>query len=85
MSAGLTRIAVLDNEIEAQALGAILEQLGISHSISSFYDTAFDGLFQAQKGWGAISAPAEHADQINQILAELRSPNPADESAGSAD
>jgi hypothetical protein len=69
---------VLDNEIEAQALGAILEQLGIPHQISSFYDTAFDGLFQAQKGWGAISAHAEHADQINQILAELRSPAPAE-------
>jgi hypothetical protein len=85
MSTEFEKIAVIDNEIEAQALGAILEQIGVPHRIDSFYDTAFDGLFQSQKGWGAISAPSEHKAQIEEIIAELRSGGEPDESPDESD
>jgi hypothetical protein len=43
-----------ENEAEAIALQAILEQHGIQAKIVSFHDTAYDGLFQSQYGWGVI-------------------------------
>jgi predicted DNA-binding transcriptional regulator len=66
------KIAVLDDQFEAQLLESILKERGIPHLLRSYYDTAFDGLFQTQKGWGYISAPPEFSKDIEEILTELR-------------
>jgi len=71
--AGLVRVAGLVNEIEAQVLAGILEEGKIPYLIRSYRDTAYDGLFQEQKGWGAIFAPEEYRQEIEDILASLRS------------
>ncbi len=70
-----TRIATLENEFEAQLLQSILLERNIPHMLRSYYDTAFDGLFQTQKGWGYISAPERYVDEIKEILADLRKDN----------
>ena len=46
------KIAGLENIVEAQLMVSILEEKEIPHRIRSFHDTAYDGLFQFQKGWG---------------------------------
>jgi hypothetical protein len=69
---GFIRVAGLENTFEAQILGAILTERQIPHSIRSYYDTAYDGLFQGQKGWGAVFAPAEYAAEIAAAVAEIR-------------
>jgi hypothetical protein len=66
------KVDVLESEIEARLLESILNERGIPHRIGSYHDTAYDGLFQTQKGWGLVSAPATSADAIKKILAELR-------------
>lgn len=66
------KIAVLDNEFEAQLLESILIERGISHHLKSYHDTAFDGLYQTQKGWGHVSSPEHYADEIKEILSDLR-------------
>ncbi|MBI2431488.1 MAG: hypothetical protein HYV26_01310 [Candidatus Hydrogenedentes bacterium] len=68
------RIVQLDHEIEAQALALLLKSHEIPHYLQSFYDSAYDGMFQAQKGWGVVMAmaPAEFGQQIREHLAELR-------------
>jgi len=38
----------------------------------SYHDTAFDGLFQTQKGWGYISSPEGYREEILEIVADLR-------------
>jgi hypothetical protein len=38
----------------------------------SYHDTAYDGLFQTQKGWGSVSAPPSHSAEIIEILSDLR-------------
>ncbi|MEA3477640.1 MAG: hypothetical protein U9R60_05640 [Bacteroidota bacterium] len=38
----------------------------------SYYDTAYDGLFQVQKGWGFVSAPESFKDEIREIISDLR-------------
>ena len=67
-----TKIATLDNDIEAHLLDSILCERGIPHLMRSYHDTAYDGLFQTQKGWGIISAPESYKTEILQILEDMR-------------
>jgi hypothetical protein len=67
-----TKIITLENEIEARLMDSILEERDIPHRMRSYHDTAYDGLFQTQKGWGIISAPASFKEEIMQILGEVR-------------
>jgi hypothetical protein len=66
------KVIVLDNEIEAQLMDSILEERDIPHLMVSYHDTAYDGLFQTQKGWGHVSAPAPFKQEILEILNEVR-------------
>ena len=66
-------IAILDNIIEAQLVDSILEEHDIPHRIRSFHDTAYDGLFQFQMGWGALWAPVSYKAEILEILNDVRS------------
>ena len=70
--ADYVKVSVLDNEIEAQLLDSILEERDIPHLMVSYHDTAYDGLFQTQKGWGHVSAPAPFKQEILEILDEVR-------------
>ena len=66
------RIAVIRNEIEAQLLAGELAGLDIPHLMKSYYDGAFDGVYQFSKGWGHIEAPSEFRDKILEVLAGIR-------------
>ena len=67
------KIAVLENAIEAQLLSSVLTQYEIPHRLRSYHDTAYDGLFQLQKGWGEIYSPHDVRQQVLDALGELRS------------
>lgn len=67
------KIGGLENAIEAQLIGSILGQREIPHRIQSFYDTAYNGLFQVQKGWGMLYAPAAYKLEIRQVIDDVRS------------
>ena len=66
------KIATLENEIEARLLDSILDERDIPHLMTSYYDTAYEGIFKTQKGWGYISAPRFFKEEIMEILADLR-------------
>ena len=68
----LINIAILDNIIEAQLVESILNEQNIPHMIRSFHDTAYDGLFQFQKGWGQLCAPISYKEAIIEILNDVR-------------
>ena len=74
-----TKVTVLENEIEAQLLDSVLTERDIPHRMRSYHDTAYDGLFQTQKGWGVVSAPSAFHQEILEILSDLREtvPDPA--------
>jgi len=67
------KIAILENAIEAQLLSSVLTQYEIPHRLRSYHDTAYDGLFQLQKGWGEIYGPDNVRQQVLDALVELRS------------
>ena len=66
------KIVVLGNQLEAKLIESILTERGIPHLIKSYYDSAYDGLFQAQKGWGHVAAPVEHRHEIEEIHREVK-------------
>ncbi|MGD2269919.1 MAG: hypothetical protein PVI06_05920 [Desulfobacterales bacterium] len=66
------KISVLENTIEAQLVESVLLEQNIPHRIQSFHDTAYNGLFQFQKGWGAIWAPEKYKEIIIEILTDVR-------------
>ena len=65
------KIVVLENEIEAQLMDSILTERQIPHRLKSYHDTAYDGIFQVQKGWGHVEAPESYRDEIIAIKEEL--------------
>ncbi len=66
------KAVTLDNEIEAQLIASILSERRIPYRMGSYHDTAYDGLFQTQKGWGYISSPLAYHGEIIEIHTELR-------------
>ena len=66
------KIATLENEIEARLLDSILTERNVPHRMRSYYDTAYDGLFQTQKGWGYVSGPEWCKEEVLEILTDLR-------------
>ncbi len=69
------KVAVLEDIIEAQVVVSILEEKKIPHRVRSFHDTAYDGLFQVQKGWGEIHAPQACESDIVEIIDDIRTQN----------
>ncbi|MFO7786082.1 MAG: hypothetical protein ACQET7_09840 [Thermodesulfobacteriota bacterium] len=69
---GYVKAATLENDIEALLLKSVLKERGIPHFLRSYHDTAYDGLFQAQKGWGVVTAPEDRVGEILEILKDLR-------------
>jgi hypothetical protein len=66
------KIAILENDIEAQLLDSILTERNIPHLMRTYHDTAYDGLYQAQKGWGYVGAPKSYQKEILDIISHLR-------------
>jgi hypothetical protein len=66
------KVATLENEIEASLVESILTERRIPFRMRSYHDTAFDGLFQTQKGWGYVSVPRSSEEEVKEIISDLR-------------
>jgi hypothetical protein len=65
------KIVVLNNEFEAKLLDEILDEKSIPHIIRSYHDSAYDGLWQAQSGWGHLEAPSNYREEILEIYSTM--------------
>jgi len=66
------RVTVLDNRFEADVFSDALSKEGIPHLVRSFEDTAYDGIYVSQKGWGEILVYEEHFERAKEIIEEAR-------------
>ena len=66
------RILILENEMEAQRLSSILEEENIPHVVRSYHDSAYNGIFQSQRGWGHLEAPETYEEKILSLYDQLR-------------
>ena len=62
------RIALLDSDVQARVLDAVLTDRGIPHAMRSYHCSAYDGLFQQTSGWGHVEAPARFRDEILAVI-----------------
>ncbi len=71
------KIAVIDNEVQAELVDAMLTEQGIPHLMRSYHDAALDGIFQATRGWGHVEAAREDREEILAVVEELKKKGPA--------
>jgi hypothetical protein len=65
-----------ENAAEANVIKLILEENGISAEIKPFHDTAYDGLFQSQYGWGVIRVSEAEFLKAQRIIEEWKNASP---------
>lgn len=66
------RVCVLENRFEADVIRDALEKENITFIIKEFKDTAYDGLFITQLGWGEVMVPDEEAKRAEEIIDNIR-------------
>ena len=76
------KILEFNNEIEANLLDGMLTERDIPHLIRSYHDSAYDGLWQTQSGWGHLEAPEKYREEIIKIFNEMSPPDLTDGFSG---
>jgi hypothetical protein len=66
------KIATVENKFEADVLTNTLKKECIPVMVRSFHDTAYDGIYIPQKGWGIILVPAEDKDKAEEIITAVK-------------
>ena len=67
------KILTIENEVEAQLLQKLLDERKIPYVIKSYYDSALNGLYQTQRGWGHIEAPEVYHEEILKLYNDILS------------
>ena len=72
VTARFEKIAVLDNEVQAELIDEVLTGRDIPHIMQTYHDSALDGIFQVGKGWGVVLAPASFREEILTALTDIK-------------
>jgi hypothetical protein len=64
----MVRIHTVENRFEADLLMQALGEEYIPAMLRRFEETAYDGLFVAQMGWGAILVPGEYEAEARSLI-----------------
>ncbi|MCF7927763.1 MAG: DUF2007 domain-containing protein [Spirochaetales bacterium] len=75
----MEKVLTLNNEIEAQLLSSLLKEAGVPHYMHSYHDSAYDGIFQVQFGWGHVESEPEYAEEIKDIYNSMKNTGSAEE------
>jgi hypothetical protein len=67
-----TKLTTLDNRFQADLLTDALDKAEIPFLIREYKDTAYDGLFVSQKGWGTVMVSEDRLDEARRILEEFK-------------
>ncbi|MBI4621497.1 MAG: hypothetical protein HY739_15290 [Desulfobacterales bacterium] len=68
----LSRVCVLENRFEGDVIRDALEKEGITFIIREFRDTAYDGLFITQLGWGEVMVSDEEVKRAEETIDNIR-------------
>ena len=61
-------VCTLKNQFEADIIKDELEKENIPVLIRSFRDTAYDGIYMPQKGWGEVRVPEKDKERATEII-----------------
>lgn len=66
------KAGIVENRFEGDRIRQALEEAQIPYMIKSYLDTAYDGLYVPQKGWGAVMVPEELREKAERIILEVK-------------
>ena len=66
------KAGVVENRFEGDRISQSLKEAEIPFMIKSFLDTAYDGLYVPQKGWGMVLVPEALVDEAESIISEVK-------------
>jgi len=66
------KAGIVENRFEGDRIRQALEEAQIPYMIKSYLDTAYDGLYIPQKGWGAVMVPEELREKAERIILEVK-------------
>ena len=66
------KAGIIESRFEGDRVSQALEEAGISFLIKSFLDTAYDGLYIPQKGWGMVLVPEKFKDEAEEVILEVK-------------
>ena len=65
------KLITLDNRFQADLLTDALGKREIPFLVREYKDTAYDGLFVTQKGWGTLMVDSDSLEEAQTITKEL--------------
>jgi hypothetical protein len=66
------KAGIVESRFEGDRVSQALEEAGISFLIKSFLDTAYDGLYIPQKGWGMVLVPENFKEEAGKVILEVK-------------
>jgi len=66
------KAGIVENRFEGDRISQSLQEAGIPFMVKSFLDTAYDGLYILQKGWGMVLVPETFAEEAERIISEVK-------------
>jgi hypothetical protein len=66
------KVGTVENRFEGDRISQTLQEAGIPFLIKSFLDTAYDGLYIPQKGWGVVMVPEKNSEEAETLISEVK-------------
>ena len=66
------KAGTIENRFEGDRISQALQEAGIPFLIKSFLDTAYDGLYIPQKGWGIVMVPEKDKETAENLIIEVK-------------
>ena len=66
------KAGIVENRFEGDRVSHALNETGVPFLIKSYLDTAYNGLFIPQRGWGAVMVPETFKEETERIITEVK-------------
>ena len=66
------KAGTVENRFEGDRISQALHEAGIPFLIKSFLDTAYDGLYIPQKGWGVVMVSEKNREEAEKLISEVK-------------
>jgi hypothetical protein len=66
------KAGTVENRFEGDRISQALQEAGIPFLIKSFLDTAYDGLYIPQKGWGVVMVSEQNQEEVEKLISEVK-------------
>jgi hypothetical protein len=66
------KVGTVENRFEGDRISQALNEAKIPFLVKNFLDTAYNGLYLPQKGWGRVMVPEHFEKEAERIILEVK-------------